>query len=337
MYTRKNRREFIRRVMGMGAGLYLSPILTTLGLEGNESQFQRPNSKVILARDNKLFGGIFMVNKSLLGKILAVALMKLTLRSTPEKAWQSLFKPDDIVGIKLNCLAGKQLSPSVELVECLIEGLKSAGVREKNIIVWERFSKELEACRFRTNKIGDGVKCYGTDELPKGGYEPQPEFAGSVGSCFSRIVSRLCTAIINVPVLKDHDLAGVTLAMKNFFGAIHNPNKYHEDNCDPYIAELNTHPYIRRKQRLIVCDGLVAQYNGGPAYKPQWAWNFNGLLIATDSVALDYVGANIIEEKRREVRMPSLKQVGREPKYIQTAASLGLGTNDPSQIDIIEI
>jgi uncharacterized protein (DUF362 family) len=137
-------------------------------------------------------------------------------------------------------------------------------------------------------------------------------------------------------VLKDHDLAGVTLAMKNFFGAIHNPNKYHDNNCDPYIAELNTHPYIRRKQRLIVCDALVAQYNGGPAYKPQWAWNFSGLLIGTDTVALDYVGANIIEQKRKEIRMPSLKQAGREPKYIQTAASLGLGTSDPSQIDVIE-
>lgn len=345
MHVRKNRREFIRQLMGMGAGLYVSPFLATLGLEGSTTDktslsmplLQNPKSRVILARDNKLYGGISMVNKPLLDKILADGLIKLTLRDTPEKAWQSLFKPDDTVGIKLNCLAGRYLSPHVELVECLIEGLKSAGVREKNIIVWERFSMELEACKFQTNRVGGGVKCYGTDELPNSGYDPKPEIAGSVGSCFSRIISRTCTAIINVPVLKDHDLAGVTLGMKNFFGAIHNPNKYHDNNCDPYIAELNTHPYIRRKQRLIVCDGLVAQYNGGPAYKPQWTWNFNGLLIGTDPVAFDHIGANIIEQKRKEVGMPSLKQVGREPKYIQTAASLGLGTNDPSRIDVIEV
>ena len=54
------------------------------------------------------------------------------------------------------------------------------------------------------------------DELPGGGYEPEPQFAGSVGTCFSKIVSHLCTAIINVPVLKDHDLAGISVAMKNF-------------------------------------------------------------------------------------------------------------------------
>lgn len=341
MHARKSRREFIQHLMGMGAGLIPPSPFIKGGFGGflaaiGESQIQSPKSRVILAQDDKLLGENAKVNGLLLGKILDDALMRLSLKDTPEKAWQSLFKPNDIVGIKLNCLAGKQLSPHVELVECLIEGLKLAGVQEKNIIVWDRFSKELEACGFQINKIG-GVKCYGTDELPNGGYDPQPEIAGSVGSCFSKITSSLCTAIINVPVLKDHDLAGVTLAMKNFFGAIHNPNKYHDNNCDPYVAELNTHPYIRHKQRLIVCDALVAQYNGGPAYKPQWAWNFGGLLIGTDPVALDCTGATIIEQKRKETRMPSLEQVGREPKYIQTAASLGLGTNDLSQIDVIEV
>lgn len=62
----------------------------------------------------------------------------------------------------------------------------------------------------------DGIQCFGTDELPGGGYEAEPQLSGSVGTCFSKIISRLCTAIINVPVLKDHDLAGISVAMKNF-------------------------------------------------------------------------------------------------------------------------
>ena len=67
------------------------------------------------------------------------------------------------------------------------------------------------------------------------------------------------------------------------------------------------------------------------------AWDFRGILISTDPVALDRIGADIIENKRREVSMQSLKEAGREPNYIKTAAKLGLGFDDPSLIDVIAI
>jgi uncharacterized protein (DUF362 family) len=176
----------------------------------------------------------------------------------------------------------------------------------------------------------------GTDQLPGGGYEDTPEMSGRIGSCFSRFVSSLCTAHINVGVLKDHDFAGVSVGMKNFFGAIHNPNKYHDHNCDPFVADVCAHPYIRKKLRLVVCDAIQAQYNGGPAFKPQWAWKYNGLLFSRDPVALDRIGALLIEDKRREAGMRTLEAAGREPKYIDTAEKLGLGVGDPAKIEVIQ-
>ena len=123
---------------------------------------------------------------------------------------------------------------------------------------------------------------------------------GSIASLLSRTLTRICDAVINIPVLKDHGIAGVTIALKNFFGAIHNPNKYHEKLGDPYIADLWLVPVIRQKTKLIICDALTAQYEGGPPYKPQWIWNFNSILVGKDPVALDYVGWDIIERKRKE-------------------------------------
>jgi hypothetical protein len=35
--------------------------------------------------------------------------------------------------------------------------------------------------------------------------------------------------------------------------------------------------------------------------------------------------------------MPSLKEAGREPIYINTAAKLGLGFDDPALIDVVSI
>jgi len=161
-----------------------------------------------------------------------------------------------------------------------------------------------------------------------------------VGSCFSNIISRLATAIVNVPVLKDHDLAGVTLGMKNFFGAIHNPNKYHDNNCNPFIADLVTHRFIKDKLRLTICDGSTAVCGGGPAYPghhPNWAWNYAGILMSLDPVALDAVGWRIIEKKRKELGLASLAEAGREPKYIATAADYGLGEIEEGKIEIVEV
>ena len=129
----------------------------------------------------------------------------------------SHFKLNDVVGLKLNCLSGKTISPHIAVVEPIIQGLKLAGVKDKNIIVFERFNRESETAGFRVRPTPEGIGCFGIDELPGGGYEAEPQLAGSMGTCFSKIVSRLCTAIVNVPVLKDHDLAGINVATKIFF------------------------------------------------------------------------------------------------------------------------
>ena len=124
--------------------------------------------------------------------------------------------------------------------------------------------------------------------------------------------------------------------MKNFYGAIHNPNKYHDNNCDPYIADLNSHPYIKDKLRLIICDSIIGLYNGGPGYKARWTWNYNAILLSQDPVALDSMGRKIIEEKRKEMGLKGLKEAGREPRYISTAARLGLGIDDLEKVEIVE-
>jgi uncharacterized protein (DUF362 family) len=252
-----------------------------------------------------------------------------------QKAWQALFRSDDTVGIKVNCIAGRGLSSTPEVVQGVVEGLRLAGVKDGNIIIWDRTDRELQRAGFSVSKRG-GVLCFGTDALQTA-YEPEPEIIGSVGSCFSRIVSRLCTAIVNVPVLKDHDFAGVSIGLKNFYGAIHNPNKYHENHCDPYVADLNTHPYIRGKLRLTVCDALDAQFQGGPALAPRWRWPAGTLLVSRDPVALDAVGTSLIEAQRREHGLPSLKEDKREPKYIATAESRGLGVGRLEAIDRQEV
>jgi len=247
------------------------------------------------------------------------------------KAAASLFAPSDTVGIKVNCLAGKALSPRVELVDALVDLLAGAGVDRRKIIVFERSSRELEKAGFTIHRRGPPYRCIGTDN----DYERLPSTSGAIGSCFARIVSTECTALVSFGVVKDHDLAGVSAGMKNWYGVIHNPNKYHQNGCDPYIADVARHPFIRDKLRLTVLDGVIAQYHGGPAYRPGATFELGLVAASTDPVAADLWAWQMIEAERKRRGMPTLEEAGRPVRFLATAAEEGLGVDDPDRLKVV--
>jgi uncharacterized protein (DUF362 family) len=175
----------------------------------------------------------------------------------------------------------------------------------------------------------------GTDGV---GYEDTEESFGVARCRLSKILTRVCDVVINVPLLKDHSEAGMTLAMKNMYGVIDNPNHCHANGCNPAVADVNMLPTIRKKVQFIVADLSTVGYEGGPGFRPQYAWQYNGLLVAKDPVAIDTVGWQIIERKRAEQGLATLAAAGRPPRYIATAADAQhrLGTNDPNFISVVE-
>lgn len=332
MSYERTRREFLAQVGAVAASAAFSPSdLWAFG--GAESAGL--TSRVVIARDEALARGRVAEHAALLRKLLAASMRKLTSTSDAVAAWRKLFRPKDRIGIKVNTLG---LSTQPVVVEAIVAGLIEAGLPPKNIIIWDRFDVELADAGFTLNRSGDGARCYGTDaERIGSGYQRQIESSGRIGSCFSRIVAERVDALICVPVLKDHNLAGVSLGMKNFFGAIHNPNKYHDHNCDPYVTDVVSHRFIAPKWRLTVCDATRAQYNAGPGKHAGFAWPFGGLIVSGDFVAADAVAADLLEDKRKTEKLKSLAEEKRPPKHIATAAARGLGIADLSRIERIEV
>jgi len=293
-------------------------------------------SKVVIARDAQLRGTGGSIDSSRLLRILDRAVQSLHNCDSPEDAWRRVVRPGEVIGLKVNCLAGRGASTSVPLVEAICERLQQAGVSPKNIVIWDRLNRDLESAGFRVSSRADRIRYLGNDAA---GYENDLAVYGEAGSLVSTTLTRVCDGVINLPVLKDHGIVGVTMALKNMFGAIHNPNKYHTNAGDPYVADVNMFAEIRQKVRLTICDAITAQYEGGPSYMPQWAWPYNGLLVARDPVALDHTGWQILERKRAEKGMKPLRELQREPRYIATAADAvhRLGTNDPKRIELAEV
>jgi len=56
----------------------------------------------------------------------------------PLQAWKKFYDPYAVIGIKTNCLAGKHMSTRPNIINAIVSGLDNAGVKKKNIIVWER-------------------------------------------------------------------------------------------------------------------------------------------------------------------------------------------------------
>ena len=294
-------------------------------------------SRVVVVKSSGVISSSGKVDKELLSRMVKRGLCRLISESKSEDALRHFFSPKDRVGLKVNCLAGRMASTHPELALVVASLLKRIDVKAKNIIIWDRSSHELKEVGFPLNFNGDDFLCFGTDAQGVG-YSRSLIDHMSIGSLLSRVMEKFTNVQLNLPVLKDHSLSGVTCSLKNFFGAIHNPNKYHDDECDPYIADLNTVPLIKKQQRLVICDALRVQYNGGPSYHPQWAENFGGIILGDDPVAVDFVGYQIIDRIRRKRGLPSLEKAGRKPKHIFTAADKEhkLGKASSDQIYLVE-
>jgi uncharacterized protein (DUF362 family) len=251
---------------------------------------------------------------------------------TPIAAFRKLFKPTDVVGIKVNCLGGRGVSTRPEVALQLAAFLQAAGVPANRIYIWDRTDRELRAAGYALSS-GPGVRVFGTN----GDFDERLIEWGPSASRFDRVLAHDLTALISCTPLKDHGLAGASLTMKNWYGAVHNPNKLHDDNCAPYVPHLVACPVIRDRLRLSVVDGSFAQCHGGPGRAPRWAWPFDGFLASTDPVAVDAIGRQVLETRRREVGLRPLAAEGREPAYIAGAARLGLGVADLGRIERAEV
>lgn len=337
MSTPSNRRQFLAHlgVAAVGATAGRDFLATGCSARAEARGSGLGQSRVVIARDEALTHGSVGEHADLIRTLLDASIQKLTGAADAGAAWRTLFTPRDRIGIKVNTLG---LSTQPAVAGAIAVGLGAAGIPRKNILIWDRFDVELAGAGYRLNKSGSGVRCRGTDATEVGsGYQRDIESSGEIGSCFSRLVADELDALICVPVLKDHNLAGVSLGMKNFFGAIHNPNKYHDDNCDPYVVDVVSHRFIRPKWKLTVVDATRAQYHGGPTRHPGFAWAYGGVIVSNDFVAADAVAADLLETQRKAKGLASLSEEKRPPKHILTASVRGLGQADLKKIERIEV
>lgn len=345
-----SRREFLHTI-GMG-GIVAGAVPWRALAATSPPQY--PGRVVEVAGNGAMAAG--KARQDVVSRMVDRGLIELTGAKTPAEAWSLFVTPDDVVGLKVNTLSGPGCSTRHEVVDAVVGGLRLAGVRDENIIVWDRFESHLRRTGYAIQQRPGGTRCYATDS-PGVGSDVDVFYAVDVSqwipdtlkktlhaqqgtsyqnSHFSTIFTQHITKQINLPVLKDHNITGVTLALKNVaFGICNNTERFHPTpiNCDPMIAEVAAHAMVRTKNVLNIADCLSLIYEGGPIVLPDRVVEYRALLFGTDAVAVDRVGLEIVEGIRLGKGLPSLWKTNTPPKYLNSAANLKLGVSDLAAID----
>jgi len=283
------------------------------------------------------------------------------------EAWRAFFEPGDVVGIKVNPVGAPHVISSADVIYEIVDGLKSAGVKVKDIVVYDRYRRDFLEAGF-DKMLPEGVRQasavdhYDLVQLDISGYDPDhyvemalvtpgqdPASLQARRSYVARFLTRDINKLINLAVLKDHQSAGVTLALKNLsHGLVNNVYRSHStptlNACGAFIPVVVSLPVIRQKTILNILDGVRALYNGGPGSgDARFVWEHKTLYFATDPVALDRIGWKAIEEKRLQVGMSPIAEaradkfstfVRRQPEHVEIAGALGLGEWDEKRIDL---
>jgi len=221
--------------------------------------------------------------------------------------------------------AVKSLLGTNEPLEAWQKLFKSSDVVGIKSNVWAKMPtpKELEtAIKRRLIDVGVAEKNIGIDDR---GVLNNPVFQNA-------------TALVNARPLRTHHWSGVGTCLKNYIQFVPDPSSYHDEGCSP-LGKIWTYPIVKGKTRLNILSALTPQFYGRGAnfFDRRYVWPYQGLIMGTDPVAVDAVGAHLLQVKRtgffgeeRALDVPPIHILVADKKY-------HLGVSDLSRIQLIKL
>jgi len=280
------RRDFLR-------GTVYSAFAASAGLGFPKKARAEEKVKVVLVRNENVLDRQGRIHQEILEQMLDQGVGTLLGEENPLQAWKSLFKPNDVVGIKSN--EWSPLPTPRELEMAIQRRILEVGVPQKSVSIDDR-----------------GV--------------------------LNNRVFQSSTALINVRPLRTHYWSGIGGCIKNYIMFVSIPWLYHGDACSS-LAKIWRKPLVKGKTRLNILSLIRTQFYGrGPHFfDRRFASNYKGILIGTDPVALDAVGARLLQ-LQRVAYFGEDRPLDTTPKHIYSAdQTYQLGVSDLRRIDIARL
>jgi hypothetical protein len=284
-----------------------------------------------------------------LRQMLDASITQLTGLDNARDAWAALFHTDERIAIKVNAIGGgvlENIYTHPPLALAVAECLHAINIPAEQIVLYDRYTSELENAGYPINRDGPGVHCYGTNDsgpFLRSSHNSAEHYTFGwkimdVDFGLSDILLT-CHALINMPVLTaapqlGEGPAGISFAMKNHYGTINCPTNFHSQRFVRGLTELNTLPPIKDRTRLVIGDILTA--NSYDAYG-RYVIGGGAILTSFDTVALDAIGAQIAAGAYDALGLAPEAVTSQAAIWLDHAAEIGLGTNDLKNITLVEV
>jgi hypothetical protein len=298
------------------------------------------------------------VDQQAVNTMVERGLMELTGTNSIQAAWAQLlpnFQSGQAIAIKVNfnnarCDDGdNQIDGLIEPVNALISSLKTFGVVESNIWIYDALrplpDRFVNRCLYGGVRFFDSVSKGCREDATFNSNDPNAEVTFQHANLSNRRLTDVvinADYLINMPIIKDHGIHPVTLGFKNHFGSIDKVTGPGDDDLHLYISpaegvydpnysplvDIYLNPHIGNKTVLTVGDGLYGALGRTRAVPQRWS-TFdnkapNSLLFSQDPVALDCVMLDILYAEP-VYHDPNQDQAD---DYLKAAANAGLGTHD---------
>ena len=239
----------------------------------------------------------------------------------------SFVKKGDLVVVKPNIgwdvVPERAANTNPALVKRIIEHCIESGARE--VYVFDHTCDDWNRC-YSNSGIENAVKEAGGKIVPGNSERYYQEVTVSGGKRLkqSKVHELIleCDVFINVPVLKSHSSADLTISMKNLMGIVWDRRFWHSNDLHQCIADFTSF----RKPDLNVVDAYnIMKKNGPRGVSKSDVITMKSQIISTDIVAADAAAAKLFGKEPRDI------------EYIKMASDMNLGEIDLDKLNINRI
>lgn len=230
--------------------------------------------------------------------------------------------------LKINCAwwrtPQQAANTNPELVDAFLKGCKAQGIKElvmpehpvdsgKNTFPKSGLLAVAKANGVPMIDLGTDEKLFKEVQFPNGKRLKK----ALVGKDFLET-----DALVNMPVAKHHSGADLTIAMKNWLGAVKDRRYLHRNNLHQCIADLST----LIKPTWTIVDAVRIMLDKGPKGPSRNMKDLNLLVVSKDQIAVDAYTSTLFPGKGPD-----------KIKYLTIAGQMKLGTVDLSKITVHKI